>query len=119
MGVCSSFLLAATPWFELVTVVPLGILRGLNPIIVVILAFIGNFSTIVLVIYLFEKIKNFIAAKKGTMKDNGKRQKRARKIWNKYGFPGLALWAHFLSVHIFQHFLVFRSEQQSNGHCFG
>ncbi|MBS4208815.1 small multi-drug export protein [Bacillus sp. FJAT-50079] len=90
------FILAATPWFELVTVIPLGILRGLNPAIVVILAFIGNFSTIVLVIYLFEKIKNFIASKKGTIKDNGKRQKRAKKIWNKYGFPGLALFGPLL-----------------------
>ncbi|MEK3890445.1 small multi-drug export protein [Bacillus sp. FSL K6-3431] len=85
------FLLAATPWFEIAAVIPLGILRGLQPIVVVILAFIGNLSTIILVIYLFEKIKDFLVKKKGGLKENNKRQDRAKKVWNKYGLPGLAI----------------------------
>lgn len=85
------FLLAATPWFEIAAVIPLGIVRGLQPIIVVILSFIGNLSTIILVVYLFEKIKDFIVRKKGIVKENTKRQERAKRIWNKYGLPGLAI----------------------------
>lgn len=85
------FLLAATPWFEIAAVIPLGIVRNLQPVVVVILAFIGNLSTIILVVYLFEKIKDFLEKKKGTIKEDGKRQQRARRIWNKYGFPGLAI----------------------------
>ncbi|MCM3111158.1 small multi-drug export protein [Lederbergia lenta] len=85
------FLLAATPWFEIAAVIPLGILRNLHPLLVVILAFIGNLSTIILVVYLFEKIKAFLVKKKGGIKENSKRQERAKKIWNKYGLPGLAM----------------------------
>lgn len=85
------FLLAATPWFEIAAVIPLGIVRGLQPVVVVILSFIGNLSTIILVVYLFEKIKDFIVRKKGAVKENTKRQERAKRIWNKYGLPGLAI----------------------------
>ncbi|MBS4176089.1 small multi-drug export protein [Lederbergia citrea] len=85
------FLLAATPWFEMAAVIPLGIVRGLQPLLVVILAFIGNLSTIILVVYLFEKIQAYLVKKKGIMKEDNKRQRRAKKIWNKYGLPGLAI----------------------------
>ncbi|HEY4552144.1 MAG TPA: small multi-drug export protein [Bacillaceae bacterium] len=84
------FLLAAVPWFEIAAVIPLGIVRGLQPAVVVILAFIGNMSTIILVVYLFEKIREYFI-RKGKIKEDGKRQQRAKKIWNKYGLPGLAL----------------------------
>ena len=85
------FLLAAVPWFEIAAVIPLGILRGLQPVWVVVLALIGNLSTIILVVYLFERIRDYLVRKKGVIKEDGKRQERAKRIWNKYGFPGLAL----------------------------
>ena len=85
------FLLAAVPWFEIAAVIPLGILRGLRQVRVVVLALIGNLSTIILVVYLFERIRDYLVRKKGVIKEDGKRQERAKRIWNKYGFPGLAL----------------------------
>ncbi|MFD1706376.1 small multi-drug export protein [Siminovitchia sediminis] len=84
------FLLAAVPWIEIAAVIPLGIIRGLQPVLVVILGFTGNLLTTVMVIFLFESIKNYLF-KKGKREGNGKRQARAKKIWNRYGLPGLTL----------------------------
>ncbi|MFS0645199.1 small multi-drug export protein [Siminovitchia sp. 179-K 8D1 HS] len=95
------FLLAAVPWIEAVVAIPLGIIRGLSPSLVVAVAFLGNWSTVILVIYLFEKIKEFWNRKKGTQTPPGKRQERAKKIWNKYGLPGLSLLGPILiGIHI-------------------
>ena len=95
------FLLAAVPWIEAVVAIPLGIIRGLSPVLVVAVAFLGNLSTVILVIYLFEKIKEFWNRKKGTQTPPGKRQERAKKIWNKYGLPGLSLLGPILiGIHI-------------------
>lgn len=95
------FLLASVPWIEVVVAIPLGIIRGLSPVLVVAVAFLGNLSTVVLVIYLFDKIKEFWLKKKGTQKTPGKRQERAKKIWNKYGLPGLSLLGPVLiGIHI-------------------
>lgn len=97
------FILAAVPWIEIAAVIPLAIIRGLQPVLVILLAFVGNLSTIILLIYLFDQIKYFLTSRK---KDNGdkkedKRQERAKRIWNKYGLPGLALLGPVLTgIHI-------------------
>ncbi|BAB05031.1 small multi-drug export protein [Halalkalibacterium halodurans] len=89
------FLAAATPWLEAIVVVPLGIIRGLNPWLVSVVAFIGNWLTILLVIIFYEKFQAW-REKRRIQKGietppESKRQKRARHIWNRYGLPGLAL----------------------------
>lgn len=65
------FLLAAVPWIEVAAVIPLGIIRGLSSTYVVIVAFLGNLSTIILLVYLFDKIKDFWVRKKGSKKHPG------------------------------------------------
>jgi len=95
------FLLASVPWIEVAAAIPIAIIRGLNPVAVTIIGFAGNLTTTILVIYLFDPIKAFILRKKGEMKEGGKREERARKIWNKYGLPGLALLGPVLiGIHI-------------------
>ncbi|MBM7714768.1 putative membrane protein [Bacillus thermophilus] len=95
------FLLAAVPWIEVAAVIPLGIIRGLSSTYVVIVAFLGNLSTIILLVYLFDKIKDFWVRKKGEQKTSGKRLVRAKRIWNKYGLPGLSLLGPiFIGIHI-------------------
>lgn len=86
------FLAAATPWLEIALVVPLGILRGLSPFWVMVTGFAGNLLTVFLLIVLFQKVKEYLA-KRNEKKPGkeGKRQTRARNIWNKYGLPGLSL----------------------------
>ncbi|MBM7578895.1 small multi-drug export protein [Jeotgalibacillus terrae] len=87
------FLAAATPWLEIALVIPLGILRGLSPFWVMVTGFAGNLLTVFLLIVLFQKVKEYLAKRKEKSegKKEGKRQTRARNIWNKYGLPGLSL----------------------------
>lgn len=89
------FLAAATPWLEAIVVVPIGIIRGLNPFLVSLVAFVGNLLTILLVVIFYEKFEAWRAkrrAKKGIeMQEPTKRQQRAKRVWNKYGLPGLSI----------------------------
>jgi uncharacterized membrane protein len=109
------FLLAATPLFELVTVIPLAIIGGLPPVPVAIVGFLGNLLTVVLLIVFVDRVKGWIRARKMkrnsvlavegeglqnsgeviTKKDS-KKEKRARAIFDKYGLPGLTIFGPFL-----------------------
>ena len=92
------FIGAAVPWLEILIVVPLGIVRGLSPFWVMVLGFVGNLSTLIPMIIGYEKFKNWYAKKSGK---NKKRNDRAKRIWNKYGLPGLAfLGPILLGIHI-------------------
>ncbi|WP_210468688.1 small multi-drug export protein [Sporosarcina sp. 6E9] len=86
------FLGAAIPWLEIALVVPLGIISGLSPVWVILTAFIGNMLTVLGVIIGFQKVKEWMESRnreKG--KAESKRTERGKRIWNKYGMPGVAL----------------------------
>lgn len=86
------FLGAAIPWLEIALVVPLGIVAGLSPAWVMVLGFTGNLLTIIILIIGFDRIKIWLKKRheeKG--KSQSKRSKRAKKVWIKYGLPGLLL----------------------------
>ncbi|PID15801.1 DNA-binding protein [Sporosarcina sp. P34] len=86
------FLGAAIPWIEIMIVVPLGIIRGLSPIWVIVLSFAGNMATVLLLIVGFQSIKEWVARRKRKKGNSeSKRQRRAEKIMNTYGLPVLAL----------------------------
>lgn len=83
---------AAIPWIEIMIVVPLGIIRGLSPMWVIILSFAGNMATVLLLIVGFQHIKEWMARRKQKKgKSQSKRQQRAEQIMNTYGLPVLAL----------------------------
>lgn len=96
------FIGAAVPWFEIGLVIPLGILRGLSPFWVMLLAFFGNVSTVVALIIGFDKFKLWYTKRqKKKETSSAKRKERAKRIWNKYGLPGLAfLGPIVLGIHI-------------------
>ena len=86
------FLGAAIPWVEIMIVIPLGIIRGLSPVWVMLLSFAGNMITVLLLIAGFKQIKEWNDRrnkKKG--KSESKRQQRGEQIMNTYGLPVLAL----------------------------
>ncbi|QNG61584.1 small multi-drug export protein [Metabacillus idriensis] len=99
------FIMAAIPLFEVYGVIPIGILAGLSPIAVTITAFLGNAFTVVLLILLIEKVKIWLQKRKmkkqdpivineeaATLEENEtKRSKRAKKLWNRFGLPGLTI----------------------------
>lgn len=79
---------AAIPWLEIALVIPVAIVTGLNPVLVVLLAFIGNMITIFPLIIGFDKLKQWLMKKQN---NDSKRSERARKLWDKYGLPGMLL----------------------------
>ncbi|WP_368504883.1 small multi-drug export protein [Alkalihalophilus sp. As8PL] len=89
------FLAAATPWLEAIVVIPIGIIRGLNPVLVSIVGFVGNMLTVLLVVIFYEKFEEWRIRrreKKGIEeKPATKRQERAKRVWNRYGLPGLSI----------------------------
>ncbi|ARK30418.1 small multi-drug export protein [Halalkalibacter krulwichiae] len=90
------FILSAIPFFEALVVVPLAILGGLHPLLVTVIAVIGNLLTVYLVIVFIEKIKSWRKKKKKDEdQKESKRSRRAQVIWKKYGLPGLALIGPF------------------------
>ncbi|OEH84275.1 hypothetical protein BHU72_10700 [Desulfuribacillus stibiiarsenatis] len=107
------FTLAAIPWIEIAVVIPIGIAAGLSPFWVTAVAFIGNWLPVLLIIVLYEKWQIWRAKRRerqtsiertdeepaqivgeSTQVEEGtKKGKRAQRIWNRYGLPGLALLA--------------------------
>ncbi|PID21513.1 DNA-binding protein [Sporosarcina sp. P3] len=85
------FLAGATPGFEVLVAVPLGILRGMSLATAIGVGFAGNALTIVLEILIFHRLKKWWESKKKTAVTSSKRTARAEKIWKRYGIPGLAL----------------------------
>ncbi|UCZ54033.1 small multi-drug export protein [Bacillus shivajii] len=121
------FVMAATPWLEILFVIPIGIAMGLNPIIVAIVSFVGNFLPILLIVYAFKQIQKAKIVQRWKTKREAKRRKkevvregvdmeglesetdpkkrtkkdRATAIFHKYGIPGLAIVGPILTgVHL-------------------
>lgn len=94
------FLLAAIPFFEIAAIIPIAIIGGVPAIPTMIIAFLGNLLTIILLIIFVDKIKAWQKKRKQrkneeTEVDDSKKHKRARSIWGKYGLPGLAFIGPF------------------------
>lgn len=86
------FLGAAIPWLEIALVIPLGIIWGLSPFWVMVLAFVGNMATVLPLIIGFDRFRDWYTKRQEAKgKPENKKSERAKRIWNKYGLPGLAL----------------------------
>ncbi|HSP22794.1 MAG TPA: small multi-drug export protein [Planococcus sp. (in: firmicutes)] len=86
------FLGAAIPWMEIALVIPLGVVWGLSPFWVMVLAFVGNLLTVLALIVGFDKFKGWHQKRQEEKgKAPSKKSERAKSIMNKYGLPGLAL----------------------------
>ncbi|MCP3761010.1 small multi-drug export protein [Domibacillus sp. A3M-37] len=96
------FIAAAIPWMEIALVIPIGIVRGLSPFWVMVLAFTGNMLTVLMLIAGFTKVEEWMKKKfehKGIKQT--KQMERARRIMSKYGLPGLAMLGPlFIGTHI-------------------
>ena len=67
-------------------------IRGLSPFWVMLLAFVGNMLTVLLLILGFQFVKEWVTSRKNqNEKEDSKRTERGKRIWSKYGMPGLAL----------------------------
>ena len=92
LGYFGIFLAGAIPWFEAIGVVPVGILFGLDPVLTVIAASVGNIITIAIFAYAGDRIRNWVIErrrKKGIEPKAG-RYEKAQKAFDKYGIFGMA-----------------------------
>jgi uncharacterized membrane protein len=93
------FLMAATPWLEILIVIPVGVGMGLEPFLVGFVSFIGNFLPVLFIVYLLhyventQRFRNWKAGrlKKKRRKRSSSRGKKAESLFIKYGLPGLAV----------------------------
>src|SRR5690625_5750250 len=71
------FIGAAIPWIEVLAVVPLGIIWGLSPAIVMITAFIGNMVTLIPVVIAFDRLKLWYVRRRQKQDKPSKKSVRA------------------------------------------
>lgn len=73
-------------------VIPVGIVSGLDPVLVTIVAVVGNLLTVFLLIIGYEKLQVWLASRrKSKPVTDSKRSNRAMQLWKKYGLPGMIL----------------------------
>lgn len=95
------FALAATPWLEILVVIPIGVALGLDPTAVAVVAFAGNVVPIYFIVTLFDRVSRWLARRRDDDDERSTRSARAKRIWRSYGLPGLALAAPILTgVHL-------------------
>ncbi|MBS3669994.1 small multi-drug export protein [Vreelandella boliviensis] len=108
----SVFVGAATPALEVWIAVPLGVLAGLPWLPAALVGFLGNFITLLPVIYAGDKIKKWINSWKKpslrTVNDNSNaKASRKQTILARFGVPGLAFLGPFLiGVHAASAFAI-------------
>lgn len=93
LGYFGVFLAGAIPWLEAIGVVPAGILIGLDPLLTVVSAVVGNIITITVFAYGGAGIRAWALARREA---RGKQQKsdrwaKAQRSFDKYGVYGVAL----------------------------
>jgi hypothetical protein len=99
LGYALVFLLAAIPWLEILVVIPVAVGLGLDPVGVAVLAFLGNVLPIYGIIGVSARARAWLDRREGT--DGTPSHERARRIWDRYGLPGLALASPILTgVHL-------------------
>lgn len=92
LGLLGVFIGGAIPWFEAIAVVPAGIIFGLDPVLTVIFASVGNIITIAVFAYGGGAIRKWIISRrvaKGKEAESPKFAK-ALKAFDKYGIYGMA-----------------------------
>jgi hypothetical protein len=94
------FAAAATPWLEVLLVVPAALVAGLPPVPVVLVAAVGNIATLVPVVYAGEWVRSRLAARRGEGADGHRQGGRARRVMDRYGLPGLAALGPLLGIHV-------------------
>lgn len=92
VGYLVVFFLAAVPWIEVFFVVPAAVGLGMNPVFVAVLAFLGNVFPVFVIIAARGRLGDWWKRRRGE-RESSRRTKRARRLFDRYGTPGLGLSA--------------------------
>jgi Ca2+/H+ antiporter, TMEM165/GDT1 family len=90
-GYLAVLLAAATPWVEVLFVVPIGIAAGLDPVGVAAVAFVGNAVPVVAIVVAGDRLLSWWERRRRRAARKSRRAERGRQLLQKYGIPGLAL----------------------------
>jgi Ca2+/H+ antiporter, TMEM165/GDT1 family len=86
------FVAAAVPVVEVLVVIPAGIVAGLAPVPVLVLALAGNLSTVALFVVAGDRLAAWWRARRPAASHTGERRAvRARRLAQRWGVPGLGL----------------------------
>ncbi|GAB3037894.1 small multi-drug export protein [Natronobiforma cellulositropha] len=95
------FVFAAIPFVEILAVIPIAVAVGLHPAPVALFAFAGNVAPIYAIVAGYDRLSAWLERRRDGEPSESKRRARARRLWNAYGMPGLALLAPVLTgVHL-------------------
>ncbi|SDR17709.1 small multi-drug export protein [Natronobacterium texcoconense] len=96
------FLLAMIPAIEPFIVIPVAIGLGLDPILTGIAAFAGSVTAVAAIVVAHQHITAWWRRRTGADPTNSSdRYSRARRIWKRYGLPGLAFAGPILAgIHL-------------------
>ncbi len=103
---------AAIPWLEVLLVVPAGIIAGLPPVPTVVVAAVGNTLTLVPLVLAGDRLRGWWRARRGPAEpadpagaleaeEPPGRSGRARRLFDRFGLPGLAALGPLLTgIHV-------------------
>lgn len=96
---------AAIPWLEVLLVVPVGIVAGLSPAPVVVVAAAGNVASLVPVVLGGDRLRGWWRRRRGRADHDDTaptgRSVRAQRLFTRYGLPGVALLGPLLTgIHV-------------------
>ena len=93
LGLLGIFIAGAIPWFEAIAVIPSGIIFGLDPILTVIAAVLGNGLTIFLFAYAGSQIRQWLLRRREAKGKVGESKSfaKAQAAFDKYGIYGMAV----------------------------
>ncbi|MXV64244.1 small multi-drug export protein [Natronorubrum sp. JWXQ-INN-674] len=95
------FVFAAIPVIEILVVIPVAIGLGLDPVLAGVVAFAGNVLSVYALVLFYQQIANWLRRRRGEKSGRSDRYARARRLWDRYGLPGLALGGPVLAgVHV-------------------
>ena len=111
------FLLAAIPFFEVAAIIPIAIIGGVPAIPTMIVAFLGNLLTIVLLIIFVDKIIARRKKRKKNKEEDDSKSINVHAIFGgKYGLPGLAFIDCSLLAATYQLCLLYHLAEQGIRH---
>ncbi|AFZ74480.1 small multi-drug export protein [Natronobacterium gregoryi] len=95
------FVFAAIPVIEILVVIPIAIGLGLDPVLTGVVAFAGNVLSVYALVVFYRRVANWLRRRRGETSEQSDRYARARRLWDRYGLPGLAVGGPVLAgVHV-------------------
>lgn len=88
---------SALPWLEAIVVIPIGIIAGLHPVLVTVIAILGNVATVAVAAWFGERLREWWIKRRRAQgkvvseEQHSKGWGRVERIMTRWGLPALAI----------------------------